>query len=414
MPSQIVVPEDEVVNVFANLEVELRRVIRRELRGTAQREQAVRIAEEIVTLIRSRWDNAPSLRYWWQQMNGADQSHVPLNSLYARVQRLGVPLDRVLLAIARSYGWLASSLIIVDDTSAQKFGVWMDGASSVRVANVKGSVLGHTVVTLMVAAPGGAMFLDYTIKVNPSRPRLARHAGRPSDEIRALRQTKKWEMALALIDKARKDGLDQAWVLFDCAYFNAGSEVPARLTDAKVTFISKAKSSDRFIVDGAEVTAKEFQASCRSRKRVRQTDHFFYQKEALLKDGTKVKLVATWFFRERSLKLSRAVLVTNGLAIPGAQIVLTYLSRWQTERGYQDWKRSMGGMAYHSTDFACMQNHMWLGFLAYALARRARQLLNTRAGLPTLLATRRRAIQTLIATRKHPAIEPQDHDQKAA
>lgn len=291
---------------------------------------------------------------------------------------------------------------------------WMDGASSVRVANVKGSVLGHTVVTLMVAAPGGAMFLDYTIKVNPSRPRLARHAGRPSEVIRVLRRTKKWEMALALIEKAREDGLDQAWVLFDCAYFNAGSQVPARLTDAKVTFISKAKSSDRFIVDGEEVTAKEFQESCRSRKRVRQTDHFFYQKEALLKDGTKVKLVATWFFRERSLKLSLAVLVTNGLVIPGAKIVLTYLTRWQTERGYQDWKRSLGGMAYHSTDFTCTQNHMSIGFVAYALARRARQLLNTRVGLPTLLATRRRAVQTLIATGKQTAVESQDHDQKAA
>jgi hypothetical protein len=177
----------------------------------------VRIAEEIVTLVRCRWDNAPSLRHWWQEMNGADQSHVPLNSLYARMQDLGVPLDRVLLAIARSYGWLASSLIIVDDTSAQKFGVWMEGASSVRVANVKGSVLGHTVVTLMVAAPRGAMFLDYTIKVNPSRPRLARHAGRPSEEIRVLRRTKKWEMALALIEKAREEGLDQAWVLSSTA-----------------------------------------------------------------------------------------------------------------------------------------------------------------------------------------------------
>lgn len=414
MPSPIVVAEDDVVNVFANLEVELRRAIRRELRRSPYRDDGVRIAEEIVTLIRSRWDNAPSLLYWWQQMNGAEQSLVPLNGLYARLRSIGVPLKRVLVAIARSYGWLASSMLIVDDTSAQKFGVWMDGVSSVRVANVKGSVLGHTVVTLMVASPGGAMFLDYTIKVNPSKPRLARHAGRPSGEIRILRQTKKWEMALALIAKAREEGLDQAWVLFDCAYFNAGSQVPAQLTATNVTFISKAKSSDRFIVGGEEVTAKEFQHACRSRKRVRQTDHLFYQKEALLKDGTNVKLVATWFFRDRSLKLSLAVLVTNGLAIPGAQIVLTYLTRWQTERGYQDWKRSLGGMGYHSTDFTCLQNHMAIGFVAYALARRARQLLNTRIGLPTLLATRRRTVQALIATQKAKGAKPQDHDQKAA
>ena len=415
MPSPIVVSESDVVNTFHNLEVELRGIIRRQLRGRVARETGARIAEEIVTLIRSRWDNAPSLLNWWQQMRGGDQSAVPLNSLYARLRDLGVSPDRVLLAIARTYGWLASPLMmIVDDTSAHKFGTWMDGVSSVRVANVKGSVLGHTVVTLMAAGPRGAMFLDYTIKVNQSKPRAARHAGRPIQAVRVARETKKWQMALDMLAKARQDGLDQAWVLFDCAYFNAGSEVPAQLTASNAKFISKAKRNDRFTVEGADMTAEEFQLGCRSRKRVRQTDHSFYQKKAVLKDGTKVKLVASWFFRGKSLKVTLAVLVTNGLAIPGAEVVLTYLARWQTERGYQDWKRALGGMAYHSTDLVGMQNHMWIGLLAYALARRARQLLETSVGLPTVLATRRRAVQTMIATRKATVADSGNHDQKAA
>ena len=48
MPSPIVVNEIDVVNVFANLEVELRAVIRRQLRGTVNREEGARLAEEIV------------------------------------------------------------------------------------------------------------------------------------------------------------------------------------------------------------------------------------------------------------------------------------------------------------------------------------------------------------------------------
>ena len=258
----------------------------------------------------------------------------------------------------------------------------------------------HSRITLMLATPTGALFLSHQVKVNPSKPRLARHPGSPIKEVRVAKRTKKWEMALDLIRDARASGLDAAWVLFDCAYFNAGSEVPKRLTKAHVTFISKAKSNDVFVIDGKEMTAKKFQAECESWKRVRQTDHFFYQKKAALRDGTEVKLVVTWFFRGRSLKKSCAVLVTNGLEIPGPKIVLTYLQRWETERGYQDWKRALGGMAYHTTDFHKMRNYIWIGFLAYAMARRAKELLGTRLGLPTLLAVRKRTVRTMIATRK--------------
>lgn len=406
MPSPSVrqLPDDvDVVAVFADLERELRKVIRRQLRGTPHRAAGERIAEEIVTLVRSRWDDAPSLHLWWNQMNGVDWSSVGLNSLYARLRDLGVDVRKILFSLARTYKWLSHPLVIIDDTGAQKYGVWMQGVSSVHIANVSSSVLGHNIVTTMLAGNEGALFVDHRVKVNPKRPRLARHPGRPLQAVRDSRATKKWEMALEMIRHARAQGLDQAWVLFDCWYLNG--EVASRLGSAHATFISKAKSNTVFVIDGKEMTAKEFLESCRSYKRVRQTDHFFYQKKAKLKNGVEVKLVATWFFREKSLKVSMAVLVTSGLDVPGAEVVLTYLRRWATERGYQDWKRSLGGMAYHSTDFGHIQNYVWIGFLAYALARRARQLIAPHLGLPTILAARRKALQTMIPTR-FPALRP--------
>jgi SRSO17 transposase len=398
MPSPRVVSESDVVKTFANLEIELRRLIRRQLRGTPHREEGGRIAEEIVTLVRVRWDNAPSYNFWWTQMQGADLSSVSLNNLYKRLEDLKVDVEKVLRAIARRYEWLTSGLLIIDDTSAQKFGLRMQGVSNVHVANIKGGVMGHNIVTLMLASPRGALFLDHEVKVNPSKPRLARHPGAPIKEVRIAQRTKKWEMALDLLRQARAQGIDAAMVLFDCAYFNAGSEVPKRLTDAHVTFISKAKKNDKVIVYGVEMTTKEFREMCIKWKRVRQTDHQFYQMEATLKDGTPVKLVMTRFFRGGSMKVTLTVLVTNGLDISGSAVVLTYLRRWEIERGYQDWKRAMGGMAYHSTDFHCMRNFIWTGFLAYALARRAKQLLGTKVGLPTVLAVRKRAVRSLIAS----------------
>jgi hypothetical protein len=74
----------------------------------------------------------------------------------------------------------------------------------------------------------------------------------------------------------------------------------------------------------------------------------------------------------------------------------------------------MGGMAYHTTDFRRMQNHIWIGFLAYALARRARELLGGRVGLPTLLAVRRRGVRTMIATRKTGPQELETMEARAA
>jgi hypothetical protein len=331
VPSPIVVSEEDVVNTFKNLGIELRGLIRRQLRGTPHQDQGERIAKEIITLVQARWDNAPSLNHWWGQMQGADLSAVPLNNLYDRLKDLGVDVEKVLRSIARIYRWLTSSLLIVDDTSAHKFGIWMQGISKVHVANVKGGVMGHNIVTMMLANHRGAMFLKYEVKVNPAKPRLARHPGRPIEEVRIAQRTKKWEMALEMIQQARASGLDASWVLFDCAYFNAGSEVPRRLTKENVTFISKAKSNDVFVLHGVELKAKEFQEYCLSHKRVRQTDHMFYQVKVALRDGTVVKIVATWFFRGRSLKQSRTVLVTNGVDISGAVVVLTYLRRWETE-----------------------------------------------------------------------------------
>lgn len=400
MPSPIVVSESDVVNTFANLEIELRGVIRRQLRGSPYREEATRIGVEIVTLIQARWDNAPSLNHWWTQMQGEDLSTVQLNDLYDRLRDLEVDVEKVLRAVARIYNWLTSSLLIIDDTSAHKYGLHMQGISNVHVANIKGGVMGHNIVTLMLANPSGALFLDYEVKVNPSMPRLARHKGRPTEEVRTARRMKKWEMALEMIKDARARGLDASWVLFDCAYFNAGSEVPKRLTKDHVTFISKMKSNDGFVVEGVVITASEFQEMCPSWKSVTGADAQFYQMKVTLRDGTEVKIVATWFFRGKSLKKSRAVLVTNGLEISGSVVVRTYLKRWKTERGYQDWKRAMGGMAYHTTNLQRTKNYVWIGFMAYALAERAKQLLGGTVGLPTLLAVRKRAVRSMIATRK--------------
>ena len=259
VPSPRVVSESDVVNTFDNLEVELCRFICRQLRGSTGQDEGMSIAMEIVTLVRCRWDNAPSLYHWWAQMDGESFSTVGLNRLYQRLQDLGVDVARVLHVIARTYGWLTSGLLIVDDTSVQKYGVWMQGVSKVRVANVQGSVMGHNIVTLMLANCNGAIFLKYEVKVNPAKPRLARHRGRPIDEVRAAQRRKKWEMALDLIREARARGVDASWVVFDCAYFNAGSEVPRRLTADGIWFVSKAKSNDTFLVHGIKLRAKDFQ-----------------------------------------------------------------------------------------------------------------------------------------------------------
>ena len=54
MPSPIVISESDVVNIFDKLEVELRGVTRQQIRGSVRRERGARLAEEIVTLVRSR------------------------------------------------------------------------------------------------------------------------------------------------------------------------------------------------------------------------------------------------------------------------------------------------------------------------------------------------------------------------
>ena len=200
-----------------------------------------------------------------------------------------------------------------------------------------------------------------------------------------------------MIRRARREGFDQAWVLFDCWYLNVA--VARELEDQGVVFVSKARKNTPVIIDGKKTTVGEWLASLKHWKRVRQTDHFFYQREAKLGDGPIIKLVATWFFRQHSLKKSCAALVTNRLSTPGAEVVLAYLRRWRTERGYRDWKRTLGGTAYRCRALERIDNYVWVGFIAYALANEARRRSQHATGLPTVLELRKLGLETMMPTR---------------
>lgn len=405
MPAERIPTPEDVDKLFeSRLEV-LRGVVRRQTRTQVDQRRAEQLVEVVVTFIRTRWDNAPSLHSWFE-WGGREQSEVSLNVVYEALSKLGVDLHQVLKMLFKDFGWLGWSIGIIDDTSIRKYGSQMPGISNVHVANIKGGVGGHNLVTLMLQGETGSAFYDAAPKMNNSVPKSNRRSGRKTDAVRRMQETTKHELAREMIAKALQDGACLTHVLFDAWYFCA--EMANWLeNEKKVKFISRAKSNTTFVVDEEAVTAKEFIASCKSWRRVRQTDHFCYQKEAALKDGLKVKLVVVWFFRGRSLKKTAAVLVTSDLTLSAAEVVLMYLSRWSTEQGYKMLKHNLAWGNYQSINPESNENAQSLGLIAYALASSVQQSLNAGIGLPTLLEMRKLATRSKAPSEVAPSTTPE-------
>lgn len=398
MPDQKIPTPDDVDKVFEARLSLLKGIVRRQVHSQADKKRVEVIVGSIASFIRSRWDNASSLHSWYK-WGGQEDSEVTLNVLYETLSNLGVDLQQVLKVLFEDFGWLKRAIAIIDDTSIRKFGSRMPGVSKVHVANTKGGVAGHNLVTLMLQDSKGSAFYDATLKMNKVVPKANRHSGRKSDAVRRMQEATKHQMAREMIAKALQDGVSLTHVLFDAWYFCA--EMASWFEDQKnLKFISRAKSNTAFIIGGEEMTAAEFIANSKSWRRVRQTDHFCYQKEATLKNGVKVNLVAVWFFRGRSLKKTAAVLVTSDLTLSAAQVVLMYLSRWSTEQGYKMLKHSLAWGNYQSTALESNTNAQRLGLIAYALASSVQQTLNADIGLPTLLEMRKAAGKTKATTGK--------------
>jgi hypothetical protein len=254
----------------------------------------------------------------------------------------------------------------------------------------------------MLADGAEGVFEDLKLKVNRSRPKHARRPGRLREQVRKARDQNKRELALQMIEQAKANGVELRLVLFDAWYFCA--EMAECLNDLELALVSRAKSNTVFIVDDREMSAKDFLASCSTRKRVRSTDHCFYQKSASLKCGIEVKLVATWFFQGRGMVQKLAVLVTTDLTMSGPAVVLAYIDRWATEQGYKTLKHELAWANYHSMDFPTILALLRIGLLAYALSRKVQNDLDERIALPTLLRLRRLARQTLAGSTEAPSV----------
>lgn len=370
-------------------------------REVVDERRAGRVAETLTALVRTRLDNASSIRDWHRTV-GQQQTAATLNQLYEDVGGWDEVLSQVLGKIRLTLERVETGVAIVDDTSFRKYGMEMEGLSSVHCANIKSPVPGHNAVTLMLADGAEGVFADLKLKVNRSRPKHARRPGRLREQVREARDQNKRELALQMIEQAKANGVELRLVLFDAWYFCA--EMAECLNDLDLALVSRAKSNTTFIVDGREMSAKDFLASCSTRKRVRSTDHCFYQRAASLKCGIEVKLVATWFFQGRGMVQKLAVLVTTDLAMSGPAVVLAYIDRWATEQGYKTLKHELAWANYHSTDFPTILVLLRIGLPAYALSRKIQNDLHERIPLPTLLRLRRRARQTLAGSAEVPSV----------
>lgn len=351
----------------------------------AKRSKAV--VDTVLSLVRSRLDNASSLRAW-RETRGAVQEAPPLNQLYQAVGGWVVVLQAVLEKMAASLESSEKGLAIIDDTSIRKYGMAMEGVSLVHCANIDAPVAGHNVVTLMLEDASEGVFSDLRLKVNRRRPKSARRPGRFKAAVQQARQDTKFDLAVQLLRSALKSGFDVRCVLFDAWYFCA--EMAEQLEELGLRFVSRAKSNRVFVINGAEETVRDFLGrAARYRKQVPGTDHLFYQAEARIKNGIQVKIVATWFFQ--GLNLRATVLVTTDFTLSGAGVVQAYLARWATEQGYKTLKHELAWANYHTTDFAKIDALLRIGFLAYGVSRTVQRQLGARIPLPRLLKLRRQA-----------------------
>lgn len=222
-----------------------------------------------------------------------------------------------------------SGLLVLDDTLLEKAGRAMEGLQTLYDTAKQRFVRGYGLVVLYYTDRRGAYPLGYRL--------TRRRRGRPPKQT----PRGKIALAIALLQEARAAGVRARAVVFDAWYCALAL---LRTCDALgLPFVTRARSSRCFVVDGRRVTARTL---TRRRSRFRA-----YPRRGLRAYWTPATLpgygAVTLVIVHRAGARGAQVLVTNLRRTDWAEILTLYERRWAIEPFFREGKQELGLNAFH-------------------------------------------------------------------
>ncbi len=222
-----------------------------------------------------------------------------------------------------------SGLLVLDDTILEKAGRVMEGLQKLYDTAKQRFVRGYGLVVLYYTDARTAYPLGYRL--------TRRRRGRPPQQA----PRGKIALAIALLQEARAAGVRARAVVFDAWYCALAL---LQTCDALgLPFVTRARSTRCFVVDGRRVTARTLM---RRRSRFRRSPRrglAAYWTPAVLPRYGAVTLVVV----RRDGARSPQVLVTNLQRTDWAEILALYERRWGIEPFFREGKQDLGLTAFH-------------------------------------------------------------------
>ncbi len=222
-----------------------------------------------------------------------------------------------------------SGLLVLDDTILEKAGRAMEGLQKLYDTAKQRFVRGYGLVVLYYTDPRGAYPLGYRL--------TRRRRGRPPKQA----PRGKIALAIALLQEARAAGVRARAVVFDAWYCALAL---LKTCDALgLPFVTRARSSRCFVVDGRRVSARTLMRRRSRFRRYPRRGLAAYWTPATLPGYGPVTLVIV----RRDGARSPQVLVTNLRRTDWAEILTLYERRWAIEPFFREGKQALGLNAFH-------------------------------------------------------------------
>ncbi len=242
-----------------------------------------------------------------------------------------------------------SGLLVLDDTILEKAGRAMEGLQQLYDTAKQRFVWGYGLVVLYYTDTQAGYPLGYRL--------TRRRRGRPAQKA----PRGKIALAITLLEEARAAGVRARAVVFDAWYCALAL---LQTCDALgLPFVTRARSSRCFVVDGQRVAARTLM---RRRSRFRRSPRSglaAYWTPATLPGYGAVTLVIV----RRDGARSPQVLVTNLQRTDWAEILAIYERRWAIEPFFREGKQALGLNAFHERRLQAIEGALTFACLTAVL-----------------------------------------------
>lgn len=247
---------------------------------------------------------------------------------------------------------IAKSLIIIDDTILQKFGITMEGVTRLydHSKDTYGSSYNIVAAIWYIENNIYPLWFEFQLKGNES----------------------KWtknDMAAAMLKKVIRMGLRPRAVVMDGAYFNY--KIVDALDELKIPWVAKCRLDRKMDYDGYDTWAANVAWSIPETEFKPHVNHpkiRYASRNVTLKGHGEMLLVT--FLK----KNARVILVGSKPAMGADSVISIYKLRWLIETFFRDNKQNIGWTEYHGRKFIGVSNHIFFNFLAYYIIATFRRI----------------------------------------